>query len=113
MSIPKRVRKKSYISRQMSDRVYTKMKLAKKGVDPKEFHLGMNIELEHFDLTKGDLVKTAKITLAHLRELPDYNTRLKKMEKYAERELKEQKRQRVMAKRRQLYRRPLFDDVDD
>ena len=85
----------------------------KKGIDPKEFHLGMNIELEHWDITKGDLGETAKITLAHLRELPDYNTRLKKMENYGERELEEKKRQKILAKRRKVYRTPLFDDVDD
>ena len=49
-------------------------------VDLKEFHMGLNVELEHTDVTKGDLIITAKIALAHLDELPDYYTRLKKME---------------------------------
>jgi hypothetical protein len=42
--------------------------------------------MEHFDLTKGDLKKTAMITLAHLKEFPDYNTRLKAMEREGDRE---------------------------
>jgi len=114
MSLRKRrVNKNEYIERQLSDRIYDEMKLDPKKFSRKEFHLGMNIELEHFDLTKGDLMKTAKITLAHLRELPDYNSRLKKMEKYAEQEVVEERNRRIMARRRKVYRTPLFDDVDD
>lgn len=46
-----------------------------------EVYAGLNVELEHSNLTKGDVEKTLKIVLAHLRELPDYYTRLKKMER--------------------------------
>jgi len=42
--------------------------------------MGLNVELEHTDVTKGDPITTGKITLAHLEELPDYYTRLKRME---------------------------------
>jgi hypothetical protein len=38
---------------------------------------GINVELEHCDVTGGDLVMTAKIALAHLREDPDYYKKLK------------------------------------
>lgn len=104
---PKAVREGVYISRDLSDIVFAGLKTSeKKGVDPYEFHLGMNIEMEHFDVTKGDLKKTAKITLAHLRELPDYNTRLKRMEKEGEK-----------LKKKRKGRHPtvtfLFDDEDD
>jgi len=57
--------------------------------DPEEFRKGMDIELEHgtrnsdTNLTDDDPVKTAKITLAHLKEISDYNTRLLAMEKEA------------------------------
>lgn len=37
-----------------------------------EWHSGLDIELEHFDLTKGDLRKTARIAIAHLKEDPSY-----------------------------------------
>tara|TARA_R110000822_G_scaffold89598_8_gene207405 strand:+ start:268 stop:579 length:312 start_codon:yes stop_codon:yes gene_type:complete len=46
----------------------------------KEIELGVNIELEHTDSKK--LAK--EITLDHLIELPDYYTRLKKMEQEGE-----------------------------
>jgi len=41
----------------------------------------MKVELEHEDITKGDPIKTAKIVMAHLKEVPDYYTKLKKVEK--------------------------------
>jgi len=58
------------------------------GIDPekvclKQLKMGLEVELEHADITNGDLVLTAKIALAHLKELPDYYTQLEKMEKKA------------------------------
>ena len=50
----------------------------------------MDIELEHgtispdTNVTDDDPIKTGKITLAHLREVRDYNTRLIKMEEEGE-----------------------------
>lgn len=58
--------------------------------DVEEFRKGMNIELEHgtvdpnTNVTNDDPLLTGKITLAHLNEIRDYNTRLLKMEKEAE-----------------------------
>jgi len=46
-----------------------------------QFKRGMRVELEHKNVTKGDPVKTAKIVIAHLKEVPDYYTKLKKVEK--------------------------------
>lgn len=49
--------------------------------------VGMEVELEHgttnvqTNVTNDDLIMTAKIALAHLRELPDYYERLEYMEK--------------------------------
>ncbi len=59
-------------------------------VDLKQFHMGLNVELEHglralfTNVTDDDELLTAKIALAHLAEFPDYYTRLEKMEKEAE-----------------------------
>ena len=45
---------------------------------PEEFLEGINIELEHglidpsTNVTDNDLIKTAKIALAHLNEFPNY-----------------------------------------
>lgn len=46
-----------------------------------ELHKGMNVETEHAEVTGGEPETTAKIALHHLEELPDYYTRLEKMEK--------------------------------
>ena len=54
--------------------------LAPEGTDYKQFCRGMAVELEHQDITHGDPYMTAKIVLAHLKELPDYYTKLKKVE---------------------------------
>lgn len=55
-------------------------------VDLGQLTMGMNVELEHgkiddeTNVSDDDLFMTAKIAWAHLKELPDYYTRLAKME---------------------------------
>jgi CBS domain-containing protein len=55
-------------------------------VDLEQLRIGMEVELEHgrrdplTNVTDDDPLLTAKIALAHLRELPDYYTRLAIME---------------------------------
>ena len=55
-----------------------------------EFRRGLSVELEHglhdpqTNVTNDDIVVTAKIALAHLKEFPDYYTRLDKLESEAE-----------------------------
>ena len=57
--------------------------------DVDEFRVGMDVELEHglhdplTNVTDDDPVVTGKIALAHLREFPDYYTRLERMEEQA------------------------------
>jgi len=54
------------------------------------FYQGLSVELEHglhdpeTNVTNDDLHMTAKIAWAHLKEIPDYYTRLEKMEREAE-----------------------------
>ena len=54
--------------------------------DVEQFRRGLDVELEHgrrdpdTNVTDDDPVLTSKIALAHLRELPDYYTRLSRME---------------------------------
>lgn len=54
-----------------------------------EFRNGLAVEMEHgsadpeTNVTNDDEEMTAKITWAHLKEIPDYYTRLLKMEKEA------------------------------
>lgn len=58
--------------------------------DVEQFRMGMTVELEHgardreTNVTNDDLMITGKIALAHLHEIPDYYTRLLKMEQEAE-----------------------------
>lgn len=63
---------------------------ARSEFDLEQFQAGLNVEGEHgavdraTNVTDDDPVMTGKIALAHLNELPDYYTRLKKMEAEAE-----------------------------
>jgi hypothetical protein len=58
--------------------------------DPEEFRAGMDVEFEHgshdpqTNVTNDDPVMTGKIALAHMKEFPDYYTRLEQMEREAE-----------------------------
>lgn len=58
--------------------------------DFEQFRLGLEVELEHglhdpeTNVTGNDLIMTGKIAWAHLKEIPDYYTRLEKMEDEAE-----------------------------
>lgn len=46
-----------------------------------EIKKGIKVEREHDDITKGNPKLVGKIVAAHLKELPDYYTKLQKMEK--------------------------------
>jgi hypothetical protein len=56
----------------------------------KQFQSGLEVELEHgtrdtqTNVSNDDAMITGKIALAHLREFPDYYTRLSAMEKEAD-----------------------------
>ena len=58
--------------------------------DVEQYRMGLDVELEHgrvdphTNVTNDDPIMTGKIALAHLNELPDYYTRLEKMEREAE-----------------------------
>ena len=64
--------------------------LAAEGIQLEQFRMGLGVELEHgrqdpeTDVTDDDPLITGKIALAHLREIPDYYTRLAAMEAEAE-----------------------------
>lgn len=55
-------------------------------VDVEQLRVGMEVELEHgrrdarTNVTDDDPTTTAKIAIAHLREFPDYYSRLARME---------------------------------
>lgn len=57
--------------------------------DVEQFRMGLEVELEHgrndpaTDVTGDDPMLTGKIAFAHLKEFPDYYTRLARMEREA------------------------------
>ena len=59
-------------------------------IDPGQFRRGLEVELEHgardpdTDVTNDDLTMTGRIAWAHLKEFPDYYTRLDKLEAEAD-----------------------------
>ena len=65
-----------------------------KEVSLDQFTKGLNVELEHgsidpqTNVTDNNGKLTGEIALAHLKEFPDYYTRLHKMEKEAEEHFK-------------------------
>ncbi len=54
--------------------------------DLEQFRMGLEVELEHgshdpqTNVTNDDMTITGKIAWAHLKEIPDYYSRLKAME---------------------------------
>jgi len=55
-------------------------------IDLEQFRMGLAVELEHgahdpeTDVTHDDLAMTGKIAWAHLKEVPDYYTKLQTVE---------------------------------
>jgi hypothetical protein len=62
-------------------------------VDLEQFRMGLLVELEHetknpeTNVTNDDMNLTGKIALAHLKEFPDYYTRLATLEADADKHL--------------------------
>ena len=58
-------------------------------VDVNQFRVGLGVELEHglrdreTNVTNDDVIMTGKIAWAHLKEIPDYYTRLAALERLA------------------------------
>lgn len=58
-------------------------------IDLEQFRTGLSVELEHgrlhheTNVTNDDELMTGKIAWAHLMEIPDYYTRLTRMEREA------------------------------
>ena len=78
-------------------------------IDPEQFWMGMNVELEHghklskrgpTNVTRDSAKLTGMITTAHLIEIPDYYTRLARMERQAEGKTRRRTRRSRRAKAR-------------
>ena len=74
-----------------AERIGEQLGISWEKVDIHEFLMGLDVELEHgnkygdqTNVTNNDPVTTGRIAYAHLLEIPDYYTRLQKMENEAE-----------------------------
>lgn len=78
------------ISSDEAKRIGDKLGLDWTKVDLDQFRRGLEVELEHgardpeTNVTNDDVTLTGKIAWAHLKEFPDYYTRLGQMEKEAD-----------------------------
>ena len=74
------------ISTEEATKVGSTLKIDWTKVELEQFRRGLEVELEHgardpaTDVTNDDLTLTGKIAWAHLKEFPDYYTRLEKLE---------------------------------
>ena len=81
---------KRQISAEEARQVGTALQLDWAKVDLEQFRRGLEVELEHgardpeTNVTNDDLTLTGKIAWAHLKEFPDYYTRLDKLEAEAD-----------------------------
>ena len=77
------------LDEQQAKAIGDQLEISWEEIDLAEFTMGLNVELEHgkrypeTNLTDDDPKLTGKIAWAHLKEFPDYYTRLEKMEKDA------------------------------
>ena len=67
---------KGSITNETAKNVGDRLKVNWDTINLEQFRRGLEVELEHGDLTKGDLVLTGVIVLAHLNETRDYYTKL-------------------------------------
>ena len=73
-------------SKEEAKRIGDKLGIDWSKIDLEQFQMGLDVEMEHgardprTNVTNSDPILTGKIAWAHLNELPDYYTRLKKME---------------------------------
>jgi hypothetical protein len=82
---------KRQISTEEARSVGTQLGLNWAQINLNQFRSGLEVEFEHgardpeTNVTGDDLILTGKIAWAHLKEYPDYYTRLKKLEAEADR----------------------------
>ncbi len=81
---------KRHITLEEAKRIGTTLGVNWAKVDVDQFHRGLEVEFEHgshdpeTNVTNDDASLTGKIAWAHLKEFPDYYTRLDKLEAEAD-----------------------------
>jgi hypothetical protein len=77
------------VGREEAQQIGTALGVDWKAIDVEQFRRGLEVELEHgardpeTNVTGDDMRLTSKIAWAHLKEFPDYYTRLDKLEEEA------------------------------
>lgn len=83
---------RKHFTTQEAAAIGTRLGIDWQAFDVEQFRIGLEVELEHgardpqTNVTGDDPLMTGKIAWAHLKELPDYYTRLLRMEQEAEAE---------------------------
>ena len=86
---------KKYFTNEEAKQIGEELGIEWSRFDVEQYRMGLDVEMEHgtvdahTNVTNDDPIMTGKIALAHLNEFPDYYTRLKKLEKKAEKERKQ------------------------
>ncbi len=62
----------TFIKKYQAESLGKKYNINFKVVDKYQWWYGLNAEIEHSDITNGDLDLTAKIVISHLKEDPEY-----------------------------------------
>ena len=81
---------KAHFSAEEAKRIGDALGITWQTFDVEQFRMGMEVELEHglrdpeTNVTGNDPLLTGKVAWAHLKEFPDYYTRLKQMEAEAD-----------------------------
>lgn len=81
---------KRSVSTAEAKRIGDSLRISWNAVDIEQFRRGLEVEFEHglrdpeTNVTNDDELLTGKIAWAHLKEFPDYYTRLDKMESEAD-----------------------------
>lgn len=81
---------KTHFSADEAQRIGDALGITWQEFDVEQFRMGMEVELEHglrdpeTNVTGNDPLLTGKVAWAHLKEFPDYYTRLKQMEAEAD-----------------------------
>lgn len=81
---------KQTVQAQDAERIGAALGISWEKVDREQFRRGLEVELEHgsrdpeTNVTNDDMKLTGKIAWAHLKEFPDYYTRLDRLEAEAD-----------------------------
>jgi len=69
------------VTKAQAKRIGDRLKVDWNRIDLEQLRMGIATESEHANVVGRSMIKWAQIALVHLKEIPDYYTRLKRMER--------------------------------